>query len=488
MRPSLDQNTLQRFHFTDWLAVTMRAGILESLLRNAEDRNRPLAGNNMDASPMPAPATSSISSTFSDEVYRTEFVYVERHTGRSDPLDTEDIILDSAPPLTAEVTLSESNSLFRENLSKSARSYSIRALRSPVPSDHTDFVYFLQAKVLLANYYLWSGQILDSKSCMGTASTLALYAQLHRLGSSIGSSIIIRRVGSGLATTLAKPVDEIEKRELVDAFWSVLVTQRSFAMAVDPFDTTGDIDRGPSVNTPWPSLLDDTSLAPRTSNTVDEYLSGVCYPVAPSLSIGTMVMQAFVLYDRTAPAVAQTFNTPTFSDDIEQEFSVLDSLLSASINAAPLVDWTDFSSAIIRPSFLFYSLLDGAAIHLHGVLSHSLADSRNRSLCAAHDMFGLGIDAMKSLGMMHPVMGSVWSAGCTALVMEILQTRYRRQRGEDTDDAVRDEGLKRSLYCGLSIMEWCASSSNLMGHYLSNFRSQVLLKRPTGTAAPPSVA
>jgi hypothetical protein len=129
--------------------------------------------------------------------------------------------------------------------------------KSVAPFNHSDFIYCLQTKLLVANYYLWAGQILEAKSWIGAASALAVYARLHQVGSSGGVSLVVCRLGGGFAGTLARPADDVERGEVVDAFWSVLATQRSFAMAVDPLDTGGDIDRGRCVSTPWPSGADD---------------------------------------------------------------------------------------------------------------------------------------------------------------------------------------------------------------------------------------
>jgi hypothetical protein len=165
---------------------------------------------------------------------------------------------------------------------------------------------------------------------------------------------------------------------------------------------------------------------------VDEYVLGFSDPESPSpLSIEAVVARAFVLYDRTVRfhtlystcefgtlttlqwftlvycdlAQSDVQDKRAFNDDFKKEFVTLEYLLFTLRHSSPAVDWTDLSSDVIKPAFLACSLLDGASIHLHGVLWCSSAESRRASVCAANDMFGLGVVAIKSLCAMHPIMG-----------------------------------------------------------------------------------
>jgi hypothetical protein len=118
-----------------------------------------------------------------------------------------------------------------------------------------DILDILQTEVLLSYYCLWSGRIIEATSHIGSAVALAGYARLNIFDNSTRSRAFLSRLcPMNLEHTV---LDGVQPGEVVNAFWSVLVLQRTFAITVQANSTYGDMDSGVApVDVPWPVDLD----------------------------------------------------------------------------------------------------------------------------------------------------------------------------------------------------------------------------------------
>ncbi len=114
------------------------------------------------------------------------------------------------------------------------------------------FAQTIQAEVLLAYYFLASGRFLEGKYHVTTAVSLVLSTGLNKVRSD-------RTTSTGQIPVLRAPRDAIEEGERVDACWTVLILDKSWAVAlasvpnaVCPSDIVGL-----QLDTPWPLEVQD---------------------------------------------------------------------------------------------------------------------------------------------------------------------------------------------------------------------------------------
>ncbi|KAJ7044265.1 hypothetical protein C8F04DRAFT_1228648 [Mycena alexandri] len=123
--------------------------------------------------------------------------------------------------------------------------------------DAPRLLHLIQAEVLLSFYYLDCGCSMEGNYHRAAATSLALTARLHQLGTPSQSRYSTLDFFN---VNLAAPGDAIRARELVNAFWSVVVLNNYWVAASG---TPSNIPSDAPINTPWPT---DHSVAPLVPN------------------------------------------------------------------------------------------------------------------------------------------------------------------------------------------------------------------------------
>jgi len=106
-------------------------------------------------------------------------------------------------------------------------------------------VQTIQAEVLLANYFICNGRLLEGRYHLAAASSLVLSCGLHKLGSETARREPIIGFGDNIATS-------VEREEAIHAMWTVLALNNIW-MAVDSLPSNiAYMSDGVKVDTPWP--------------------------------------------------------------------------------------------------------------------------------------------------------------------------------------------------------------------------------------------
>lgn len=116
-----------------------------------------------------------------------------------------------------------------------------------------DILYAIQAEVLLSNYFFASRQLLEGRYHCTAAVSLAISCRLNRLNGNTPIS------SSGLGIDLSDPADSIEAGERIDAFWTVYVLDKSWAVALGSTPTISTEQERSRIQifTPWPTSMNE---------------------------------------------------------------------------------------------------------------------------------------------------------------------------------------------------------------------------------------
>lgn len=123
-----------------------------------------------------------------------------------------------------------------------------------------DVIAFIQAEVLLANYFFTQDRILEGRYHSSAAISLALSCKLH-----LQQSIRPRNTDpipetSALLSGLPPPEDLIQVGERVNAFWTVHTLYKTWAVAmgapINVWAGEGNFGTQPDLEIPWPLSMD----------------------------------------------------------------------------------------------------------------------------------------------------------------------------------------------------------------------------------------
>lgn len=116
-----------------------------------------------------------------------------------------------------------------------------------------NIVHVIQAEVLLSTYFFSMSRLLEGKYHCSAAVSLALSCRLNK----IRSAQVSPDIDYAQVFNMKPPVDAIEEGERINAFWSVFVLDKSWAVALGtpPF-IYDDGSAGGSIDTPWPLDFD----------------------------------------------------------------------------------------------------------------------------------------------------------------------------------------------------------------------------------------
>ncbi|KAJ7464844.1 hypothetical protein B0H11DRAFT_67965 [Mycena galericulata] len=218
----------------------------------------------------------------------------------------------------------------------------------------------IQAAVLLSLYYLDAGYLSEGKYHCAGATSLALTAGLHRIGSPAQISHLPFAF-PGVA--LAVPPDTTRSKEMIDAFWSVVILNNYWVAASG---ITSSISSEVLISTPYP-----------TDNSILGLPSAVAVPESDphGLSSLALLVQASIILDRSIACVA---GDPGLDKPHPPEFWALDRGLITFSDSLPGTSIEGDQCTLIT-----HALVNVAILRLHAPRSHLCNKAQFKCFAAA---------------------------------------------------------------------------------------------------------
>ncbi|KAG0702281.1 hypothetical protein DFH29DRAFT_509309 [Suillus ampliporus] len=366
-------------------------------------------------------------------------------------------------------------------------STSLRQLANIIPSCCTstrDLLHVLQTEVLLTYYLFRIGRTVEARYHVGAAASLTLAFRLH---SSSPESDRAEDVQSILfdvfETALPTPVDDIERMEAVDAFWTVFTKDKSMSAVLGVPPTISGSAR---ITVPWPGRIQavnssDQNIHPTSSgqegrarvDTIQQFLDSGLSENEDSLSTLALHAKAAVLLDKANNLVSQYTRDPRIKEtqSFRTQFTLLDALIehlkafipsNSSLTTASSSSSSQSSSIPPSPQFFsrhsvyIQSFLALATIRLHSPFRESYAPSNAKRVTAAmlvaRAMQGMNVNKSQ---FFDPVV-IMWINASFVIYAEITRLRALKA-GWSTQFPVRgEEELVQALRTVLDVLRGIA--------------------------------
>ncbi|KAK0455252.1 uncharacterized protein EV420DRAFT_1694614 [Desarmillaria tabescens] len=290
------------------------------------------------------------------------------------------------------------------------------------------FVQTIQAEVLLAYYFLASGRFLEGKYHVTTAVSLALSTGLNKIRSD-------RNTSTGQMPVLPAPRDAIEEGERVDACWTVLILDKSWAVALAsvPNSTCPSDIVGVQLDTPWPLEVQQYEHGGFPSGmvcsyTIQKYLRGAPTSGGNEMSTKALHAKASLLWERVTDLIRNWKPDMAQQESIDfyASFAALDGLLENLQNALPSPNAvTNPTSAKRRTLFVAHNLTYAAIMQLYGLFARVDAQSKDKVLMAAQAVFRM-TGTVPHGSPINPIIGTVWISAGQVLLEELVALRASR--------------------------------------------------------------
>ncbi|KAH7883128.1 hypothetical protein F5I97DRAFT_1930709 [Phlebopus sp. FC_14] len=322
------------------------------------------------------------------------------------------------------------------------------------------FMHILQSEVLLAVYLQRTGQVLGARYHASAALSIAVGMQLHTESSQAQSPSLFSFVGN-YYPQLPPPVDAVEERERVDAFWTVYSLDMCLAVIDNASPTINSAVRitAPWPGTSWANEAGSNPVHPATGgtlvDTVKQFLSGQVYNPQPESALSLQAKATVLLSE--AASIAASYTTGTFffepSDhylltflhfqepsiglppDMHNRLTMLDRLIhqfSASLQA-PSISSTESYDA--RQVLLTITLSALAHITLHRPFAPSHSPSNKRCIDSVFRVVH-ALDGVDVQEIINPICvdnddednlsQTIWIALCFILHQELIRLRAER--------------------------------------------------------------
>ncbi|OBZ74040.1 hypothetical protein A0H81_06167 [Grifola frondosa] len=312
-------------------------------------------------------------------------------------------------------------------------------------------LYVIQAEVLLANYFFDSNRQLEGAYHANAAVSIVMACQLHLMRSSRR-----RVVGEAATYRIPTPVDAIDEGERINAFWTVFVLDRSWAVALGSAPAfTDDEASGTQIDTPWPLAITSYQNHPipsgfRGMRTVKTFVDGAVSDNG-SQSILAMLAKAVVLYE-CAARLATKYNP---SD--QTNLLSLDNRIERFKQTLPGIDRVDASRQDV--------------LHTPVVRDWVTANSRTlqAATSAARLLQTVNLDSLK---LVNPFMGMLWTS-IAQIISQGISTgrRLRASHASTSASALPNERMLSAALDQLAAaMEQSGNRSPLMRTQIRNMK------------------
>ena len=113
-------------------------------------------------------------------------------------------------------------------------------------------LHTLQAEILLAYYFLRNGRFLEGKYHSSAAASLVISSGLNEIRTSRYASSSSNILGNR-SPPLPPPRDAVDEGERINGFWTTLVLDKCWSVALSSPSNFTDSERlGTQIDTPWP--------------------------------------------------------------------------------------------------------------------------------------------------------------------------------------------------------------------------------------------
>ncbi|KZT10441.1 uncharacterized protein LAESUDRAFT_755949 [Laetiporus sulphureus 93-53] len=290
------------------------------------------------------------------------------------------------------------------------------------PPTHT-LVHAIQAEVLLANYFFTANRLLEGRYHCNAAVALVLSCRLNKLRAvpDPPAAAVTRGV------ELPPPADAVEEGERINAFWSVFVLDKSWAVVVGS-PSHFDGPPGAQVDTPWPldiEKYEHGGIPPgvQGSRTAEAFLAEVV-PDGGSVSSLARLAKGAALFERATRLASQWTPAMVYIEQFAVDFFFLDSVIDQFVASLPPIEAAP-TQADARTLLLTHTFALAATIRVHGTLKQAEGGTaQDRDVAAAHAA-AAALDSidLAQLAFADPILAILWTSVCRALIGEIARVR-----------------------------------------------------------------
>ncbi|KAJ7753961.1 hypothetical protein DFH07DRAFT_1030027, partial [Mycena maculata] len=274
----------------------------------------------------------------------------------------------------------------------------------------------LQAEILLSYFFL----------CVWTR----LGGEIPRCHRDITQSeqlITPRAFGQAFFTRNIAPMDGVEEGERVHAWWTVMIMDKCWAVALSEDPGFAHRDNMAMVDTPWPLEVDDyakgrLARSARYSQTIQKFVNGA-HVVNEDMSTLAMFAKASLLWQR-ADGLARSWRPGMphgLASNFRNEFTRLDDLIDGFRDAlVPPNRISNPTPAMTRALVVAHSIAHSATLRLHSIFSQTDVIAKRKRLAAARSVLGIiAAVPLRNFRYINPIMGTVWMAASCVFLEEI---------------------------------------------------------------------
>ncbi|KIY70250.1 hypothetical protein CYLTODRAFT_419979 [Cylindrobasidium torrendii FP15055 ss-10] len=332
-------------------------------------------------------------------------------------------------------------------------------------------LHTIQAEILLAYYFMWTGNFLEARRHSTTALSLAVGCGLHRIRSERlwPQPTLSTSSDDGTLLRLHVPADAVEEGERIDAFWHVVILCKTLSLAVvvdGPTEICGQLETpGFMIDTPWPldqRHYQDGLLPPTSHSTVSGFLRQTV-PPSPAASQLALTAQSSILlhhvvYVTGLWAIGQRLDT------FQQTYQSLNQLIGTLRQCLPPLDLES------HPSLFFtHALAMAAVIRLNETLTNTL-DCRKECVVSATSLVRWAFALLKDAPCTNPMTGKMITIAMQALFDEAIRLKADVLPLDDSNEYSR-EGVDQSIQAGIHVLTCLARDSPLSKYELTTVQA-----------------
>ncbi|KAJ6541657.1 hypothetical protein B0H19DRAFT_958613 [Mycena capillaripes] len=247
-------------------------------------------------------------------------------------------------------------------------------------------IHALQAEILLSNYFYAGGRFLEGRYHAAAAASLAVSTVLN----------------PSTAPALRPDAEAVEDAERVDACWTTIILDRSWAVALATYPNLQDSST--MLDIPWPEDTSESSN-PHFRSTVSEFLEGT-EALPASMSPKTLLAKAVILWERANSLVVgwKPDMGPRQSNEFWSSFNSLDTRISDFQDQAGSAESAPHDPSTRRLLIVGRGIAHAATIQLHGTFAQTSRESKDKCLAAAKAILELTADAdLLGSAFIHPI-------------------------------------------------------------------------------------
>ncbi|KAJ6612523.1 hypothetical protein B0H10DRAFT_291673 [Mycena sp. CBHHK59/15] len=315
-----------------------------------------------------------------------------------------------------------------EPLASQESSFLSRALRTAttaLSSNHPlKVIYAVQTEVLLCQYFLHKGRLLEAQYHLSLAVSYVVLGDLAKLRSS--------RASQSHGSSIPVPRDSIEEGELIRGFWTVVSLDKSWSAILNfPSNFIRGEDTPCNVDTPWPLEMEEYERNQlqqlRSAYTVESFVDDVPGSESDGVSFLAILAKSAILLDR-ATLTAQKWSahmTSTDSAVFFDTFTKLNARIKKFRDSLPSPQALAGSNVATRQSLILgHTLAHAATIQLNRTFIAFNPRAKDLCLGACRSIVHT-LQAVNPRHLVHvnPIIGAVWAATGRILVEEVLRLR-----------------------------------------------------------------